>query len=312
MRSPVRPPPPRPNGFVVDPELPRWLPGVGAGGRYKVLDEDFLVQELPEDCPPGRGLSWYRVRRAGMDTPAVVRALAKAAGVQSEAVGYAGLKDREAVAEQRFTVERGRRLRELPEGLTLLGSGQTRYPLQPGDLEGNRFRIVVRGGNPAIAAQRLAKLALFPNRFGPQRTANGLPALGRDVLLGRGGQLDPQRRRFALLAWQAEGFNRALEMRGDDRMDGEVVENGLRTGPLFGSRMRWPRGAALAFEEGVLAESGVGLDELEHVARILPGGRRALFARAHEARIEPHQAGFVLLVTLDPGVYATSLLHELL
>lgn len=312
MRSTFRPPPPRPNGFTVDPELPRWLAGPGAGGRYKVLDEDFLVQELPEACPAGRGLSWYRVRRAGMDTPAVARMLAKAAGVPSESVGYAGLKDREAVAEQRFTIERGRRLRALPEGLTVLASGETRYPLQPGDLEGNRFRIVVRGGNPAIAAQRLARLQVFPNRFGPQRTANGLPALGRDVLMGQGGHLDPQRRRFALLAWQAEGFNRALELRGDDKIDGDVVENGLRTGPLFGGRMRWPRGAALAFEEGVLAESGVGLDELERAARILPGARRPLFARAHDARIEPHPAGFVLEVRLDSGVYATSLLHELL
>ena len=312
MRSNFRAPPPRPNGFTVDPELPRWLAGPGAGGRYKVLDEDFLVQELPEACSPGRGLSWYRVRRAGMDTPAVARMLAKAAGVPSESVGYAGLKDREAVAEQRFTIERGRRLRALPEGVTVLASGETRYPLQPGDLEGNRFRIVVRGGNPAIAAQRLARLQVFPNRFGPQRTANGLPALGRDVLMGQGGHLDAQRRRFALLAWQAEGFNRVLELRRDDKIEGDVVENGVRTGPLFGGRMRWPRGAALAFEEGVLAESGVGLDELERAARILPGARRPLFARAHDARIEPHPAGFVLEVRLDAGVYATSLLHELL
>ncbi len=312
MRRPSRPPPPRPNGFTADPTLPRWLPGPGAGGRYKVLDEDFLVEELPEGCPEGRGLSWYRVRRAGLDTPAVVRLLARAADVPSENIGYAGLKDREAVAEQRFTIERGRRLRELPEGLTLVSSGQTRFPLQPGDLEGNRFRIVVRGGNPAIAAQRLAKLTTFPNRFGPQRTANGLPAIGRDVLLGHGGHLEAQRRRFAMLAWQAEGFNRALAMRGDERFEGDVVEGGQRTGPLFGSKMRWPRGAALAFEEGVLAESGVGLDELERAVHILPGGRRALFARTHEGRVEPHPAGFTLYVTLEPGVYATSLLHELL
>ena len=76
--------------------------------------------------------------------------------------------------------------------------------------------------------------------------------------------------------------------------------------------MRWPRGAALAFEEGVLAESGIGLDELERVERTLPGGRRPLLAHARLAAVEPHPAGFTLAVTLDPGVYATSLLHELL
>jgi tRNA pseudouridine13 synthase len=252
------------------------------------------------------------VRRAGLDTPQVARLLARSAGVPWDAVGYAGLKDRDAVAEQRFTVVRGRRLRELPEGLKLVASGQTRDPLQPGDLEGNRFRIVVRGGDPDVARTRLARLACFPNRYGPQRTANGLPELGLDVLLGRQAPADPQRRRFALLAWQAALFNRVLDLRADERFNGDVVEDGERTGPLFGARMRWPRGAALAFEEGVLAESGVGLDELEAVARILPGGRRPLFARAHDARIEPHPAGFVLHVTLAAGVYATSLLHELL
>lgn len=314
-RAPVRPPPPGPTGppgFAVDPLAPRWLGPGGAGGRYKVAAADFTVSELPHGCPKGHGVSWYRVRRSGWDTPEVARTLARLADVETEDVGWAGLKDRDAVAEQRFTIVGGRRLRELPEGLELLDSGTTRAPLQPGGLDGNRFVIVVRGGNPEIAASRLLKLGRFPNRFGPQRVGNGLPELGREILLGQAGVLDPQRRRFALIAWQAAGFNRVLEARGPKPLPGELFDDGCATGPIFGARMRWPRGASLALEEGVLGESGITLDHLDRVATIIPGGRRPLTVVARDARITPHPEGFTLEVTLGPGCYATSLLQELL
>ncbi len=299
-------------GFAVDAEVRRWLEGAGAGGRYKVQNGDFVVEELPFGCPPGRGVQWVRVRRQGLDTPEVARRLARAADVQTEDVAWSGLKDRDAVAEQRFTIVNGRRLREMPPGLTLVAAGETREPLRPGALEGNRFVIIVRGGDAAVAAARLAKLVRFPNRFGPQRTANDLPELGRAVLLGTAEPMDNVRKRFALLAWQAGGFNHVLDMRGPRLYDGDLFEEGVATGPLFGARMRWPRGAALALEEGALHASGVGLDELERVARILPGDRRPLAARPLDAAISPHPDGFTLTVTLAPGVYATSLLAELL
>ncbi len=291
---------------MAEPRLP------GSGGRYKVHHEDFEVLEVPHGCPKGRGVAWYRVRRTGRDTPEVARTLARAADVQSEDVGYAGLKDREAVTEQRFTIVGGRRLRALPDGLTLVDAGETREPLRPGLLDGNRFRIRVRDGDAALAAARLLQLGHFPNRFGPQRVGNGLPDLGLDVLLGRAGRLDAQRRRFALIAWQAAGFNRVLDLRGPVRIDGDWLEAGVPTGPLYGAQMRWPRGAARALEEGVLAESGVGLDELDRVARIVPGSRRPLVAAAQDARIVPTEDGYVLEVTLAAGCYATSLLDELL
>lgn len=302
----------QPAGFEVDPLAPRWLGPGGAGGRYKVQLTDFIVSELPHGCPKGQGYSWYRVRRTGWDTPEVARVLARAADVESEDVGWAGLKDRDAVAEQRFTILGGRRLRELPPGLELVDSGTTREPLRPGALDGNRFTIVVRGGDLGIAAARLAKLARFPNRFGPQRTGNGLPELGRDVLLGQAAALDPQRRRFALIAWQAACFNLVLESRGPRAIPGDLFEGGAATGPIFGARMRWPRGACLALEEGVLRESGITLDHLDRVSKIIPGDRRLLTVPAIDARITPHPEGFVLEVTLGAGCYATSLLQELL
>ena len=304
--------PERAVGFEVDPLAPRWLGPGGAGGRYKLSAADFVVSELPHGCVKGDGLPWYRVRRSGWDTPEVARALARAAGVESEDVGWAGLKDRDAVAEQRFTILGGRRLRELPRGLELIDSGTTREPLRPGALDGNRFTIVVRGGDLGIAAARLAKLARFPNRFGPQRTGNGLPELGREVLLGQAAALDPQRRRFALIAWQAACFNRILEVRGPKSLPGDLFEGGVATGPIFGTRMRWPRGLCLALEEGVLRETGITLDHLERVSKIIPGDRRPLTVPAIDARITPHPDGWVLEVTLGAGCYATSLLQELL
>ena len=284
----------------------------GTGGRYKVSNDDFRVSELPFGCPKGRGVRWYRVRRSGRDTPEVARALARAAGVETEDVGYAGLKDRDATTEQRFTLAGPRGIRSRPPGLELVAQGETRAPLRPGDLDGNRFSILLRDGDATIAARRIVELARFPNRFGPQRVANGLPELGHEVLLGQSERLDPQRRRFALIAWQAAGFNRVLDARGGRSLGGDLMEHGVATGPLFGARMRWPRGAALALEEGVLAESGISLDHLDRVAHIVPGQRRALVAHAIDAAIRPVPEGYWLDVTLGPGIYATSLLQELL
>ncbi len=289
-----------------DPSAP------GTGGRYKVSNDDFRVSELPFECPKGRGVRWYRVRRSGRDTPEVARALARAAGCESEDVGYAGLKDRDAITEQRFTIAGPRGIRTMPPGLELVAQGETRNPLRPGDLDGNRFSMLVRGGDATIAARRIVELARFPNRFGPQRVDSGLPELGREVLLGQAERMDPQRRRFALIAWQAATFNRVLDARGGRSLSGDLMERGVATGPLFGTRMRWPRGAALALEEGVLDESGISLDHLDRVSHIVPGQRRPLVAHAIDAAVRPVPEGYWLDVTLGPGTYATSLLQEML
>ena len=82
-------------------------------------------------------------------------------------VGFAGLKDRNAVTTQHFTVPRGKRAAEefiglKGEGYEVLSAAPHQRKLPRGALEGNRFAITVRGlscdagGACASASQRIA------------------------------------------------------------------------------------------------------------------------------------------------------------
>lgn len=299
------------SGYRRDPTLPRWTPGEGAGGTWKGVPQDFVVEEIPAGCPAGRGVRWYSLRRTGRDTIDVARTLARAAEVPLSQVGWAGLKDREAVVTQRFTVVGGRRVSKLP-GAEVVAAGETRFPLQPGALLGNHFVLRVRGGNAAVATERLGRIERLPNRFGPQRVAHGAPEAGRALLLAGAGRDPGLRARFALSAWQAECFNRVLDGHGPDPLEGDLRVDGVPTGPLFGARMRWPRGAARALEEGVLRAEALPDDALDRVAHVIPGDRRALWVEPRDAKVEHADDGFVVRVSLPPGSYATALLQELL
>ncbi|MCU9611819.1 tRNA pseudouridine(13) synthase TruD, partial [Escherichia coli] len=66
--------------------------------------EDFQVDELLGFAPSGQGEHCLlRVRKRNANTAWVARELARAADVPVHAVGYAGLKDRRAVATQWFS-----------------------------------------------------------------------------------------------------------------------------------------------------------------------------------------------------------------
>lgn len=313
-----RSPAPRPTeaipdqGYRPDTTVRRWLDGPGAGGRWKAVPEDFFVEELPGTCKRGRGMRWYRLERVGMTTPEVARWLAKATGASVDHVTWAGLKDREARVIQRFTVFGGRRQPRDSDGVRVLDSGEAGEPLRPGQLDGNRFELHLRGANFAILQERLSRLSAFPNRFGPQRVAHGAPEAGGETMRGRGPKLEAGKLRFALIAWQAKLFNRVLDERGPARLSGDLVRDGVPTGPLYGAEMPWPRGAALALEEGILATEQLAEGTLERFARVIPGERRALWVRPQGLSAVATPDGARLSVTLPPGVYATSLLQELL
>ena len=67
--------------------------------------EDFQVEELPLYAPAGEGgHTFVRIEKRLRTTEEVARDLARAAGVRSAEVGYAGRKDRMAIATQWLSV----------------------------------------------------------------------------------------------------------------------------------------------------------------------------------------------------------------
>jgi tRNA pseudouridine13 synthase len=84
---------------------PRAFGAALGRGRLRVEPEDFVVEEDLGFAPSGAGSHvLLKVRKRNANTEWVARELARAAGCRQGDVGFAGLKDRRAVAVQWFTV----------------------------------------------------------------------------------------------------------------------------------------------------------------------------------------------------------------
>jgi tRNA pseudouridine13 synthase len=150
-----------------------------ATGVLRASSEDFKVDEILGFDAAGEGPhALLHVRKRGANTEWVARELARAAGCKPFEVGFAGLKDRNAVTTQYFTVPRGRRAAEefagvAGEGYEVIGAAPHHRKLPRGALAGNRFDIVVRDvtGDTGALAARLADVSRggVPNYFGEQR-----------------------------------------------------------------------------------------------------------------------------------------------
>ncbi len=164
----------------------------GVGGVIKQRPEDFLVEEQPLYQPSGEGEHVYMlVQKRGMSTLDMVRVVARHFGVKPGAVGFAGLKDKQAITRQVISVHTpGRKHSDFPmlqhEQVAVLWADQHNNKLRPGHLAGNRFSIRIRGVEPTRvrdAHRVLQKLAVtgVPNRFGEQRFG----MLANNHLIGR-------------------------------------------------------------------------------------------------------------------------------
>lgn len=231
-----------------EPELPlltKELPG--SGGAVRELD-DFYVEEIPAYTPSGSGEHCFAlIEKRDLTTPAAIRRLCDAVGMNPEAAGYAGLKDRRGVTRQWISLHGAdpqALLKVEQEGLRVLEAGRHGNKLRTGHLRGNRFRIVLRGtavDGEARAAAALARLASegLPNYYGGQRFGREADnaVQGLQLLRGELKVRDRFRRRLLISALQSALFNEVLARRveqGDLRrlLGGEVLQK-VESGGLF-------------------------------------------------------------------------------
>lgn len=171
------------------------LPGIG--GAIRRRESDFLVEELPLYEPCGEGEHIYLfVEKRGLATTDAARLLAAHFGVPRTAVGYAGMKDKDAVTRQVFSIHTpGRKPEDFPmlrhEKLAVLWSDLHTNKLRLGHLRGNRFSIRVRHTDAANVLRARAILealhtAGVPNFAGEQRFGyrGSNDELGRRLVLG--------------------------------------------------------------------------------------------------------------------------------
>jgi len=208
------------------------------------VPEDFVVQEIPAFLPSGSGEHLFLwITKIDRTTEEAVRGICHALQVDPRGAGYAGMKDRRAVASQMVSVpfpahraESEALSLDLP-GISVASATRHQHKLKPGHLKGNRFIIVLRD-LPATDVVRVqseleeAGAIGVPNAFGAQRFGRDgdNPERALAWLSGRApGPRDRRERRLLFSALQAHLFNRVLEVRR---------AQGTWTTPLVGDLMK--------------------------------------------------------------------------
>jgi tRNA pseudouridine13 synthase len=320
-----------------------------AAGTIRAETEDFVVEEQLGFKPDGGSahrLLWVEKRNA--NTRFVARELAARIGCAPADVGFAGMKDRRAVARQWFSTPAARDATTLDgfagNGFRVLSEHPHSRKLRRGALAGNRFRLRVREltGDLQSLEQRIAHAASagFPNYFGTQRFGHDGANLARVRQWLGDGHLPRERagRGFLLSSARALAFNAVLAERVRagtwNRLLGGEIVNLAGTASVFPidepdepleRRCRdgdiGPTGP-LCGAGGMQPASDAGAVEVQALVRLAPlperlGGaglraeRRALVARPAALQYRLSPGVLDLAFELPRGAYATSFLREI-
>ena len=214
--------------------------------------EDFIVEELPLYEPSLTGThTYFAIRKRNLNTMEAINRIARELHVHTRDIGYAGLKDKNAVTTQILSVEGvtpERVLRIEQPAIEVLWAERHTHKLRVGHLRGNRFKLTL-GDIPHETLTQIKTVmdrlvtGGVPNRFGVQRFGNkndshligkalvkaDWEAVKRYILANdavpqqqqferkpveRAVNATPHRlRRLYLSAYQAHLFNRVLEAR---------------------------------------------------------------------------------------------------
>jgi tRNA pseudouridine13 synthase len=333
-------------------QLPRALGEPPVSGRIRSIPADFRVEEVLGFEADGAGNHvMLQVEKTAANTSWVAGELARNRAVASRDVGFAGHKDRNAVAVQWFTLPLpandalGPLAALAGPGYRVLSARRHGRKLRPGSHRSNRFGIVVRDvcGPRAELEERLRGIAQagVPNYFGPQRFGQDMANLrcARDWALTGRAPRQRSRRGFALSAARSWLFNLVLAERvrrgdwaqllaGEAAMlddsrsffstgvpDAELIERCLRM-DVHPSGPLWGEGqspaSASALELEIRATDGeAALRQLLESQR-LRQERRSLRLRVKNLAWRIDDDVLHLWFELPRGAFATAVLYELL
>ena len=321
-----------------------------ASAKIKAQPEHFQVREDLGFAFTGEGEHlMVRIRKTGENTSFVANELAKACGVKSKDVSWAGLKDRHAVTEQWLSVH-------LPKGETpdfsaflaqypsieILATDRHNKKLRPGDLVGNEFVVTLSEvTDVADVEQRLEKVKQVgvPNYFGSQRFGNDGNNLeearrwGRENVRTR----NQNKRSMYLSAARSWIFNRIVSARlengvFDKFIDGDVAQTASGTQLVDASNMaelqaQFAQGevaitAALAGDNALPTQADAltleqpFLDEELDLMALIRGNRmrhdrRDIALKPQDLAWTVDGNNITLTFSLDAGSFATSIVREL-
>jgi len=329
-------------------EPPRAHGALPAHGVLRAEPEDFVVEEDLGFAPAGSGAHLLlKVRKRNANTHWVARELARLTACRPNEVGFAGLKDRRAVALQWFSVPRPRACVDWAqvrgEGFEVLEAHPHTRKLPRGALAGNHFAVRIHSAADegatlaARLAPRLAEIARcgVPNYFGPQRFGRDGANLAHHGSVAGLARIE---RGFVLSAARSVVFNAVLAERVREGSWGRLLSGDLAnldgrgsffavdeadahldrrcaaqqihpTGPLWGEGAPPTRSAVLALESRIGEQ--LALYSTLCSAAGMHQERRSLRLTVQELSCEEEAHSVVLRFRLTRGGFATVMLREL-
>jgi tRNA pseudouridine13 synthase len=318
-------------------------------GRIRATPKDFQVIEIPTITPTGEGEHrLILVRKTSLNTEQVAKSLAKLARIPQARVSWAGLKDRNAVTEQWFSVHIGHQ--EDPdwyslnsEQLKILEVHPHQKKLRKGVLKGNQFfiRVTDLEGDTSSLKQRYEKILNegVPNYFGEQRFGHNQRNIYKAISIFSNPRkrVRKHERGLCLSAARSHIFNAVLDQRVRDNtwnqlLSGEVcMLNGSQsifqadddpelekrleafdihpTGPMWGRGELMSKSDCRVLEEKIASEHQVLSSGLEKAG--LRQERRALRMEPKFFQMQLEKQAVLFSFELPPGCYATTVLREL-
>lgn len=207
-------------------------------GTLRRRPEDFQVEEQLGFEPEGEGEHVFLlVQKTGLNTVEVAGQIAAAAGVAPQQVSFSGLKDKQAVTRQWFSIHLpGAKSREWTDwdapGVKVIRQSQHRKKLRRGTHRSNHFKIridqIVGDTDQLEATLQRIRAEGVPNYFGEQRFGfNGANLNQAEAWFN--GRLRPGRQKKSLMlsAVRSYLFNQVLAQRVETGSWCKVLEGEL-------------------------------------------------------------------------------------
>lgn len=162
---------------------------------YKAKPEDFVVNERLEVDFTGEGEHlWLHIKKSGINTAYLAKSLSEWADIPLRDVGYSGLKDRQALTTQWFSLRLPKKQKpdsdfapvdiKEHETVKIIAEHWHNKKLNRGTHNANQFVITLRDiefakdqtlGDKSSVEQHLQTISKtgVPNYFGPQRSGFG-------------------------------------------------------------------------------------------------------------------------------------------
>jgi tRNA pseudouridine13 synthase len=313
-------------------------------GTLRATPEDFVVEEDLGFAPDGDGSHLLlKVRKRNANTGWVAQELARGLGCQVRDIGFAGLKDRRAVAIQWFSLPATPRSIAQAPGFAnpefvVLEAHRHRRKLPRGALAGNRFTVRIRnytgtGEQLQVCCESIGRRGV-PNYFGPQRFGREASNLSR-LAAPRAGRPDG----FVLSAARSLIFNAilgervrqgswgSLELGDVANLDGRgsvfpvaeltpdlperlAAQEVHPTGAMWGVGELMTRGAVLELEQHIGAQLPEACRYVSEAG--LRQERRSLRLKVRDLTWHRTADEVELRFWLRSGSFATAVLRELL